>query len=833
MDDSTYDLGVDELTTKPRRPGVPVEPRRLWRILRPRLKRLGLVFLGVSLLCTAAFFFVPKTYHAHAVILYEGSPLLEPDGVAPTPLAFVQSAIVPSRLREVRERLGWDISLKELDERVYASLESETSMRLAAIGPSPEEAYALTQELLSVFLDHQAAFNAQKVVRLTAENDASLVRARARSREAQEAFDSFRARSGKSDVLDEKEQLLKRASELRTKEDAAHVEIAAQSALIEELEQAQAELPRQIVASAKKGTPIQGPLAKAKAELAQARATLSEEHPRVQALKQRVATLQAQQRSEKSELAEQTVMANPARGAVDEQLATARAALAAARERQAALRVLLDDIQKQSAVLAPAEGEARRIAAELDAAIARVDELTARGAALRDASLGSLTGFRTLSAPVLPEQSERSKVLVALLALLPFVVMLVYAARVLYSGLRGLEVQAPREVAWWGNGPVLGTSVWPRDPDALAAFVDELEDQGVYGAGRTLVVPASENERDIACSFAMRLADAPWLAAAILDVGDRSKPQGPIVTPAPGSPPAYRSGPPPRLSSQGTPSVAHGRAIPHKPTIQGFVPPGRDPSAGGAIVTPAPPPDTPGSSSRPPRKKTVIGLPAVQSSQAIPIEARPVERSPSSPSPSGPQPFRRKRGAHASVRMIVPAHAAGAAEEASPEPGRGTDEEAFLLTRPVPIAPGEETSTHSAPPRPASGARGPAESESDAVMRAAVRLLGNDEEDLTELRRSNPPPYASGQSDLTGVALAWNGPLTGPVLRRAARLAHRVLVVVSSGLSVVDLARVHKRLGRDDGVGYVLVNVDDAYTDVDDRVGPVEEFWHSERDPDA
>ena len=117
---------------------------------------------------------------------------------------------------------------------------------------------------------------------------------------------------------------------------------------------------------------------------------------------------------------------------------------------------------------------------------------------------------------------------------------------------------------------------------------------------------------------------------------------------------------------------------------------------------------------------------------------------------------------------------------------------------------------------------------SNAVMHTAVRLLGSEEEAITELRRS--APHADPSGDLKGAALAWNGPLTGPVLRRAARLAHRVMVVVSSGSSVIDLVRVKTRLGRERGVGYVLVNVDDAYVEAEERVGPVEEFWRGERE---
>jgi len=59
------------------------------------------------------------------------------------------------------------------------------------------------------------------------------------------------------------------------------------------------------------------------------------------------------------------------------------------------------------------------------------------------------------------------------------------------------------------------------------------------------------------------------------------------------------------------------------------------------------------------------------------------------------------------------------------------------------------------------------------------------------------------------------------------------LVVVSSGLSVVELTQIKTRLGRQDGVGYVLVNLSSAYVDAADRVGPVEEFWKGPRDGDG
>ncbi|MDD9941130.1 MAG: Wzz/FepE/Etk N-terminal domain-containing protein [Myxococcales bacterium] len=76
------------------------------------------------------------------------------------------------------------------------------------------------------------------------------------------------------------------------------------------------------------------------------------------------------------------------------------------------------------------------------------------------------------------------------------------------------------------------------------------------------------------------------------------------------------------------------------------------------------------------------------------------------------------------------------------------------------------------------------------------------------------------------VAQAWDGPTHGPALRRAARLADRVLVVVASGaMSVTDLSQLRTRLGREDGIGLLLVGLDPALERLPDRVGEVDAFW--------
>lgn len=857
MDDSTYDLGEEDVSAaKPGRPGLPIEPRRVLWIVAENRKRLFKAFAIASAIALLASFFVPRSYESSAQLLFEGTPELEREGSEPTPGAFIDAALAPSRLREVRDRVGWDMSLDQLESMVDVTLEGKAAMRIAGRASSAEQAHALTQAMVDVFLARQVSFNKGKLERLSAENAIALENAKKRRDEATTVYEAFRKKSGKPDLIQEQQQLLQRASGLRSKADEAAVEVAAQGARIEELEKAQKDLPRQIVASATRGSPVDSPLAEARAELASARASLSEQHPRVQALKQRVASLQAQKKGQKSELGETVLASNPARAAVDQQLATARAMFAGAKERESALRVLWKATQDEAKSLSPGEGEARQVLGTLQVADERLQELTERAAELRDAGLRPLTGFRVMSPAMVPEESTRSKTHAILLILLPILAALITALIIIVRRLRTLRVEAPREVAWWGNGPVLGTSVWPRDPGALDTFVDELEDYGVYGSGRTLVVPATEAEREIACSFAMRLADAPWLAAAILDVGDRAgatESAPPLVTPQPNphmprlTPPSVAA--PRRLSSQASPSVnpgpaAHtpGGTLRPRPTIQGFIPPQGVSAAPPSMVTPPPsaeaPPKVKPYSTRPPRKKTMIGLPAIGSSSpssAPPsigapraASVSPISASEPPPAAEGPEPFRRKRGARATVRMMVPLSSSAAPSAAN---DAGVEEEAFLLTRPVPVA-GEQGPGRVGPALHVSS-DSPHSSATNAVMRAAVRLLGDDDEDITRLRRSAAPgPVTSAHASggVTGVALAWNGPLSGPVLRRAARLAHRVMVVVSSGMSVIDLARIQTRLGRDKGVGYVLVNVGDAYVDLQDRVGQVEDFWESAGD---
>lgn len=93
--------------------------------------------------------------------------------------------------------------------------------------------------------------------------------------------------------------------------------------------------------------------------------------------------------------------------------------------------------------------------------------------------------------------------------------------------------------------------------------------------------------------------------------------------------------------------------------------------------------------------------------------------------------------------------------------------------------------------------------------------------------RSVPPASREGN---TMQILTLTGPVPAQALRRAARLADRVLVVVASGAhSLFQLTKIRGRLGRDEGIGVLLVGLEKDYALVRDRVGDVDDFWSSVR----
>ena len=107
---------------------------------------------------------------------------------------------------------------------------------------------------------------------------------------------------------------------------------------------------------------------------------------------------------------------------------------------------------------------------------------------------------------------------------------------------------------------------------------------------------------------------------------------------------------------------------------------------------------------------------------------------------------------------------------------------------------------------------------------------------MAHARAANAPEMAAsgggtalarrGGSEQLTIAQAWDGPAHGPSLRRASRLADRVLVVVAAGtMSMTEISQLRSRLGRSNGIGLLLVGLNPEFVKLPDRVGEVERFW--------
>jgi hypothetical protein len=87
---------------------------------------------------------------------------------------------------------------------------------------------------------------------------------------------------------------------------------------------------------------------------------------------------------------------------------------------------------------------------------------------------------------------------------------------------------------------------------------------------------------------------------------------------------------------------------------------------------------------------------------------------------------------------------------------------------------------------------------------------------------------AAAMSRLPQGPHAWLGATEGPALRRAARMADRVIVLVSSGgEAFTSLMGLRTRLGRDNGVGLVMLGVSPQLMMLPDRTGDVDKFWRN------
>ena len=179
-------------------------------------------------------------------------------------------------------------------------------------------------------------------------------------------------------------------------------------------------------------------------------------------------------------------------------LATAQTELGSLEQRQRTLEQLATQAEERGNRFSDIESQAASLLAQVNVKGALVESLTERAGSIDDQLHDVPTGFRSVSAAIPPEMAvpSKKKKIIALAVPLAFALfaLLVVVAR----DLNGLRLIAPQEIAWWGNGPVVATSRWPSDGEALTDLLADLEELLRDKRGELLMVGATEVERSLA-----------------------------------------------------------------------------------------------------------------------------------------------------------------------------------------------------------------------------------------------------------------------------------------------------------------------------------------------
>lgn len=526
------DESFDEDRPKSSRPGFPVDLHRILRaVLRGKWWLLLAAIVGSAVGLLVGKFAVQHTYEAASSIRYEGMPgqsALDAQRDLPSLVSITHSEPMMIRLRD---RMGMPQATIDLMRRLVQVQADAASGMVSFIGAgeSPERAALMANTIKDLFLEHHRERRSGEVNEEIASLNDRIRAAETERVQARRAYDNFREANQITDLSAEQEQAITQAAELRSQAELAQAEVNALEARVAQLGAALQRTPRTTEVSDTQGSDRVREL---RTRLQEARSQYSDEHPTVQGLQRQLRAAESAARGGGGTRSSVNSLHEQLRGS----LATAETELEAARRRQGTLEQLAQQAQARTNRFSTIEGQAATLLAQVNVKEALVTELQQQKARAEDQLRDVQTGFRTVAVALPPESAVPSKKKYIVAGGIPAAFLAIMLGMLLYRELRGLKVQTPSEVAFWGNGPVIGTTTWPRDPRALIDLIADMDDFAPEAKGTMLVIGSTEAERELAGEIAGQL-NHDWSSTTLIDV------------PVMGSLPPPKSDPPPSAES--------------------------------------------------------------------------------------------------------------------------------------------------------------------------------------------------------------------------------------------------------------------------------------------
>ncbi|HEY8430297.1 MAG TPA: hypothetical protein VIL20_18075 [Sandaracinaceae bacterium] len=505
----------DEEGRKPARAGLPVDLYRLVRAVRFGKWWLGgALVLGGVVGVLVAKVVMGRSYEATASIRYDGLPgqqMLEAQSDLPSLVSIAHSQSVMDALRR---RMGLeDASIDAMRRMVEVEADNTSGLvSFTTTANGAERAATMANALVEIFLEHHRQRRRRDLNREIASLDERIAAANAELARARRRYDQFREANGITDLSAEQEQAITQAAELRSQADLAEAEVQALEARVRQLRSALSRTPRMEAVSSGASAQAQR-LRELRARLAEMRASLSDEHPQVQAVQRQIQALSRSGSAGTSTRMEVSALYRELRT----NLAEAETELETARRRHEALSRNAQAAQARTNRFSAIEGQAATLLAQVNVKEALVRELTEAKAHAEDQLRDVQTGFRSVAEARPPEDAVPSKKKYAVAAGIPLLFAFCVLGYLLYRELRGFYAQTPAEVAWWGHGPVIGATTWPRDARALVDLIADMDDFAPEATGTMLVVGATEDERYLAVEIASQL-NHDWSAPTLLDL---------------------------------------------------------------------------------------------------------------------------------------------------------------------------------------------------------------------------------------------------------------------------------------------------------------------------
>lgn len=512
-----HDMDEDEGGS--RRAGTPLDLRRLVRVVwRHKRWVVGAAAVGLVVGVLVAKFAIGRSYLTSAVVRYDGlagQSFLEAQQELPS-LASV--ALTDRFVLEMRDRAGLGhVSVDAMRAILQVSADQGTrQVSFNAYADTPEEAATLANSAAALFLAHHTELRRTALESEQASIAERISAAAIELNDARTAYDAFRSENGISEMDVEQSQVIAQAAQLRTEATLAAAEVEAMRARVAQLREAADEAPR--VRSAAAATPErrreEARLAELRQALREARGQgLGDSHPQVQSLQRQVNAL-ARQQASSTEPAGSVVVGGSALSAERRSaLAAAVTELGSLEQRQRTLEQLASQAEERGNRFSDIESQAASLLAQVNVKGALVESLTERAGSVDDQLHDVPTGFRRVSDAIPPEMAVPSKKKKIIALATPLLFGLLAVLVVVARDLNGLRLIAPPEIAWWGEGPVVATSSWPRDSEALEDFLADLEELLRDKRGELLLVGATDAERALAETLTMTIRQT-WRGVA-------------------------------------------------------------------------------------------------------------------------------------------------------------------------------------------------------------------------------------------------------------------------------------------------------------------------------